>query len=88
MINIKRFKPQHGQDIIARVKHGYISGYWDNEELVGRTYLLGRELQFHVEEWIPFEDFENFAFDRDILSDELDDAFSYLENHKDNQWKD
>lgn len=59
---ISEKKPQGGQHILAKFKHGIIDCAWDSSTGVGYTYIW-REQEFYVYEWMPIETFKEWAED-------------------------
>jgi hypothetical protein len=53
-IKISEKKPEDGQYILAKFKHGIIDCAWDEKSETASTYVW-RDLGFYVDAWMPLE---------------------------------
>jgi hypothetical protein len=53
-INFEDKKPEDGQSILAKFKHGIIDCVYDEESSLGMTYVW-QNIQFYIYEWMPLE---------------------------------
>lgn len=48
-------QPEEGQEVLTKMKHGVISGYYCVEDQTCSKYYW-RELEWYVYEWVPIEE--------------------------------
>jgi len=59
-IKIEDRKPEDGQTVLAKFKHGIIECHYDAETNTGQTYIW-QSIEFCIYEWIPIEIFTKWV---------------------------
>lgn len=53
--DIRKELPANNQNCLVKMKHGYISGTWDDDDKIFNTYMF-RDISFSGDMWVPIEE--------------------------------